>query len=114
MSAADVGLKLLGDDEEDDRRLLVIADPRDQPDVSFGPLEGFPTVEASFLAGPSPLGYDVCDAHRSSALAKGGARLDVRHFLVTLDEANALRRDADARVPEHAPFFVVRVFERTR
>ncbi|MBK6848906.1 MAG: hypothetical protein IPG96_15695 [Proteobacteria bacterium] len=66
------------------------------------------------------IGYDVCDVwglsglsncaydsgHAAELRAAWAPRLNDRHLFVTLDDADAYRHVTDARVAEHAPFWV--------
>jgi hypothetical protein len=89
----------------------------DEPPAPFGPyLE--PTVPAALGPTWTLLGYDVADPGISGLTNCGydgrdvelkaawGPRLNEHHLLTTLDDAFAFRNVTNARVVEHAPFFV--------
>jgi hypothetical protein len=76
---------------------------------------------------PSPtkfLGYDVADIGRISGLSncayvpderealrsEWGPKLNDHHLFTQLEPARAFRRLTDARVPEHAPFYVYGIY----
>jgi hypothetical protein len=84
-------------------------------------------------ANPSPptwklMGYDVCDITGTSGLSNCGyspadvaalrkrwaSSLNDCHLFRAFDEALLFCRDADVRVPEHAPFFVIGIWLLTQ
>jgi hypothetical protein len=84
-----------------------------------GPYPG-PTVPAVRNPSWSFLGYDVADPtisglsncgykpeERRDLMAVWGPRLNPHHLFENLDHAFEFRALTDARVPEHAPFFVI-------
>lgn len=129
--SADPRVTLPADAEADAWRLVVSLHRDDQEGAATAQ---FPdgSVDRPFGSWEPPhgaaadlprLGFDVCDRDRYSALLGCGyddevreelrrvwaAKLDAHHLLRTLDDARSFRRAADARVREHAPFFVMRV-----
>lgn len=65
---------------------------------------GFDVADGSLLSGLTNCGYapDEVDVLR----ARWGPRLNESHLFSSIGDALAFREVADARVPEHAPFFV--------
>jgi hypothetical protein len=67
-------------------------------------LLGYDVSEGGLLSGLTNCGYtreEVAEGRR-----RWGAHLNAHHLFEALEPAFAFRRDTDARVPEHAPFFV--------
>jgi hypothetical protein len=93
---------------------LLRDEPLGQPEVVATDRLVWPSLFDIDGAPPAPAwtgancGYaaDEVDALR----ARWGRRLNESHLFGSIGEALAFREVADARVPEHAPFFVYRLY----
>jgi hypothetical protein len=88
------------------------ADPTNPPqrDETWR-LLGFDVADGSLLSGLSNCGFEAGEA---APLEHFAADLNDHHLLATLDAAFAFRDATNARVPEHAPFFVYALHEIPR
>jgi hypothetical protein len=111
---------------DDERWFLVSAvEQADQPGTAVDPLRMTDEHDDVDLTTLTHWGFDVCDATGYSALAncryaeaseleiavkRWGPRLSELHLLTDLASARELQDASDARVPEHAPFYVLRLY----
>lgn len=127
--SADPRVTVRTSEPKSSRRIVVTIGVGDQEGAAarelFRVFEALTMVDVDREEGLIFLGFDVCDGDLYSALlncgyleeaARGEARsswasrLTEAHLLAELVDARALRAATDIRVPEHAPFFVFRVF----
>ncbi len=84
--------------------------------VNIGPDEtwtllGYDVADSGFTSGLSNCGYrpDIDDVE--SLRRDWGPKLNERGLFDALEHADEFRRVSDARIPEHAPFFVFALYE---
>jgi hypothetical protein len=77
------------------------------PDTNWQFL-GFDIADGGFISGLSNCGYE--DAERDGLAAEWAQYLNRRHLFDDLQRAFQFRELTNARVPEHAPFFVIRLW----
>jgi hypothetical protein len=110
-----IGVELLSEKEEDGRRIsYVLADgiqaavwleqtvPDRPPDGST--LLGYDVADASLISGLSNCEYT--EEETSTLAPVWGPRLNSFGLLTSLEDALPFRQLCDARVPEHAPFWI--------
>lgn len=69
---------------------------------------GFDVADQWLLSGLANCGYD--DAEWRDYPARFGAALNEHHLFARAEDADHFRSDADLRVSEHAPFFVIGLY----
>lgn len=69
---------------------------------------GHDVADGSLLSGLSNCGYS--EAERNVQSNRWGPHLNEHHLFADVDQAFAFRAACDLRVPEHAPFYVLRIW----
>ncbi len=73
------------------------------------PLIGYDVTDGSFLSGLSNCGYD--DRERPALSIEWGPWLNRSHLFTGVGKALEFRKLSDSRVPEHAPFHIIGLWE---
>jgi hypothetical protein len=115
--------------DPDSGRIIVTVRDDDQDGMLLSALASiYNAVEVQstdYAIGATFLGFDVCDQDLYSALTNCGYgnefdrskaeatwsdRLNENHLFDKIEFAKCMRHESNVRVPEHAPFFVLRLY----